>query len=171
MRKKQKQGKYHYDIQDRYDAIAFDQRRFINSKLKEYLFKQQIYTDFSQAILEGAIISRNQYINLDEKDSYLKVARIVNKSIYNFLTSYGFKRGRNYKGYQQKIEPYIINLPDSIKFKYLMGNKTHEQKIIEIIKIITGDKYPEVLKHPEKYKKQIIKKINRYLQNNELMIQ
>lgn len=173
MRKKTKQGIYKYDIQDRFDAIAFDQRRYMNSKLKEYLFKQQLYTDFSQAIVEGSVIAR-QNINpkeLDEKDGYRKVARIVNKSIYNFLKSYGFKRGRSYKGYQQKVEPYIVNLSDSIKFKAIIGNKNHEKNILKIIKIISGDKYPEVLKNPELYKKQLIKKINLYLQKNELMIQ
>jgi hypothetical protein len=46
-------------IYDRYDAIAFDQKRYIRSEMKELIFEKHLYRDFTQSIYEGAIIARN----------------------------------------------------------------------------------------------------------------
>jgi len=66
-------------IYDRYDAIAFDQKRYIRSEMKELIFKKHLYRDFTQSIYEGAIIARNSKIDLDKKNSYRLVANIVNR--------------------------------------------------------------------------------------------
>lgn len=109
-----------YNIKDRYDAIAFDQKRYIRSNLKEIIFERNLYMDFTQSILEGACIARNEIplADLDKKDGYRKVANIVNRCIYRFLTENGFKRERGCSGYKEKIKVFkVINLSDSEYYK------------------------------------------------------
>jgi hypothetical protein len=91
---------------DRHIGIGFSQLRYLPPQLKEILQERGLWEDLQQTIYLSAV----EASCFDPDTQVKEISRIVQREIYEFLKSHGYRRVRGYSGYVLKDVPKNLKI-------------------------------------------------------------